>query len=192
MRRQSAISALLVAALVMSGWAGTGCGGGGGGGGGGPTEPPPPASSISFSADASAGANSIYLSSGGGSGSVFILEVDAQSVTDLYGASFVVSYPDDLLDFTRNSEEEGSFLSESGSVDTDLQVSERTSGEIVVGVTRLGEEPGASGSGNLVSLRFTRRAAGSGPIEMVDQAAVDSFGDVQEDVTWIGGSVTVR
>ena len=192
MKRRWVLAGLMVVVLTATGWVSTGCGGGGGGGGGSPTEPPPPSSGISFSADSSAGANSIYLSSGGGSGSVFILDVDAQSVTDLYGVSFVLTYPDNLLSFTRDSQEEGSFLSESGSVDTDLQVSQRTAGEVVVGISRLGEVPGAAGSGNLLSLRFTRRAAGSGAMEMTDHDAVDSFGDVQLDVTWISGTVTVR
>lgn len=191
MKWQSVVSALTLVVLSATGWVSIGCGGGGGGGGG-PTEPPPPSSSISFSPSGSAGANSISLSSGGGSGSTFILDVDAQSVTDLYGVSFILTYPDNLLGFTRDSEEEGSFLSESGSVDTDLQVRERTAGEVVVGISRLGEVPGASGSGNLLSLRFTRRSAGSGPMEMTENDAVDSFADVQLDITWVNGSVTVR
>lgn len=190
--------ATLVAAAVMllgSGWLGIGCGGGGGGGGG-PTTPPnpiPPPSNITFTPDSSGGSNSISLSTGsGGSGSVFVLDVDAQSVTDLYGVSFVLEYPSDLLKFTRNSESEGTFLSEGGQVDTDLQVSERTSGEVVVGITRLGIVPGASGSGTLLSLEFTRRAAGTDRMDMVDHDALDSIGDVQLDVTWVSGSVTVR
>jgi hypothetical protein len=151
-----------------------------------------PPSGISFTPDSSAGANSIYLSSGGGSGSVFILDVDVQSVTDLYGASFIVSFPDDLLSYTKDSESEGSFLSDGGSIDTDLQVSRRQAGKVTVGISRLGEVPGASGSGNLLSLEFTRKSAGTGSIEMMDHDAIDSFGEVQIDVTWIGGSVTVR
>jgi len=186
---------MVVSALVLagSGWLVTGCGGGGGGGG--PTTPPPvnPPSSISFSPDSSAGSNSIYLSTGqGGSGSLFVLDVDTQSVTDLYGASFVLEYPNNLLAFRKKSESEGSFLSDGGEFRTDLQVKQRTPGEITVGITRLGEVPGASGSGTLLSLEFTRRSVGSGPMEMVQHNALDQYGVVQADVTWIGGSVTVR
>ena len=154
-----------------------------------PTVPP---SGITFSPDSSAGSNSIALSSGGGSGNVFILDVDAQSVTDLYGVSFLLTYPNDLLSYSKNSESEGTFLSESGDVDTDLQVSQRQPGELTVGISRLGEVPGVSGSGNLLSLEFTRRSAGSGPLEMTDHDAVDSLGEIQVEVTWISGSVTVR
>jgi len=191
MKWKSAFIVLSAAALAGSGWLSTGCGGGGGGG---PTSPPPtvPPSGISFTPDSSAGANSIYLSSGGGSGSVFILDVDAQSVTDLYGVSFLLSYPDNLLSYTKNSESEGSFLSDGGDIDTDLQVNQRRPGEVTVGISRFGEVPGASGSGNLLSLEFTRKSAGSGSMEMMDHDALDSFGEVQIDVTWIGGSVTVR
>lgn len=186
---------LLAVALVLvaASWFSIGCGGGGGGGPTSPPNPGPPPSSISFSSDSSAGADSIYLSTGsGGGGSVLVLDVDVQSVTDLYGVSFVLEYPEDFLSFSKNSESEGSFLSDGGQEDTDLQVSERTAGEVIVGITRLGTVPGASGSGNLLSLEFTRKAAGSGRMEMVDNDALDSFGDVQLDVTWISGSVTVR
>jgi len=176
--------------LMSSSWVSTGCGGGGGGGG--PTAPPPPSSGISFSSDSSSGSNSIRLSSGGGSGSLFILDVDAQSVTDLYGVSFILHYPANLLAYSNNSETEGTFLSENGSVDTDLQVTERQAGEVIVGISRLGEIPGAAGSGTLLSLEFNRRASGTGRMEMMDHDALDSFGDVQVEVTWVSGTVTVR
>ncbi len=185
------ILALGVVLLLGSGWVSTGCGGGGGGGG--PTSPPPPPSSgISFNPDSGGGSNSISLSSGGGSGSLFILDVDASSVTDLYGVSFILHYPNDLLAYSRNSESEGTFLSENGTVATDLQASERQAGEVTVGISRLGEVPGATGSGLLLSLEFTRRSAGTGRMDMMDHDALDSFGEVQVDVTWVSGSVTVR
>jgi len=152
-----------------------------------------PPSGVTFTPDASAGANSIYLSAGqGGSSSALVLEVDAQSVTDLYGVGFLLRYPDDLLSYSKNSAAEGSFLSESGEVDIDLQVRERSDGELTVGISRLGEVPGATGSGTLLSLEFTRKSAGSGPMEMADHDALDSYGEVQVAVTWIGGSVSVR
>ena len=182
--------ALGVALLLGSGWVSTGCGGGGGGGG--PTSPPPPSTGITFSSDSGGGSNSISLSSGGGSGSVFILDVEASNVTDLYGVSFTLHYPAQLLAYSRNSESEGTFLSEGGSVDTDLQASERQAGEVTVGISRLGEVSGASGSGLLLSLEFTRRSAGTGRMDMMDHDALDSYGDVQLDVTWVSGSVTVR
>lgn len=191
MKRRLTFLGVSAVLLLASGWATTGCGGGGGGGG--PTgPPPPPASSISFTPDSSGGSNSISLSSGGGSSSVFILDVDARSVTDLYGVSFILTYPDTLLAFSNNSESEGTFLSESGSVATDLQAAERTPGEVTVGITRLGDVPGASGSGLLLSLEFTRRAAGTGRMDMTDTNALDSVGVVQADITWVSGSVTVR
>lgn len=189
MRWARGLLAPSVVLLLFFGWVSTGCGGGGGGG---PTAPPPPTSGISFSPDSSSGSNSIRLSSGGGSGSTFILDVDAQSVTDLYGVSFVLHYPATLLAYSNNSETEGTFLSESGAVNTDLQVNERRAGEVTVGISRLGEVPGASGSGPLLSLEFTRRAAGTGRMEMMDHDALDSFGEVQVEVSWISGSVTVR
>ena len=192
MKWRMTLAALSAVCLLASSWASTGCGGGGGGGGG-PTNPPTiPPSGISFSPDASASANSISLSSGGGSGSLFILDVEVQGVTDVYGVSFLLTYPDSLLAFSRNSESAGTFLSANGEFEIDLQASERNAGEVTVGISRLGEVAGASGSGLLLSLEFTRRAAGTGRMEMTDHDALDSYGVVQGEVDWISGSITVR
>ena len=124
-------------------------GGGGGGGGGGPTQPPPPVvppSGVTFTPDRTPGGNSVFLGAGtGGSATVFVLDVEAQTVTDLYGVSFVLKYPDDLLGFRRGSASEGPFLN--GSFRTELIVKQRSPGELTVGISRINEVPGATGSG---------------------------------------------
>jgi len=182
-----------LALLLLAGIITTATCGGGGGGGGGPTQPPAPQSSVVYTPDASAGSNSIYLGTGSGSaGSTWVMNISAQSVSDLYGVSLLIDFPSNLLSFSDDSESEGSFLDGGGDFDTELVVRERGgSGEITVGLSRLGLVPGADGSGMLLSLRFNARSSGTGTIDIRNGAAVDSLGVVQEDVTFIGGSVRV-
>ena len=181
-------SVLLIAGLV---WFGIGCGGGGGGG---PTQPPPPVvppSGVTFTPDRAASGNSVFLDAGvGGSATVFVLAVEAQSVTDLYGVSFVLEYPNNLLAYRKGSATEGPFLN--GDNSTDLIVKQRTPGELTVGISRLKEVPGATGSGLLLSLEFETRNSGSGSMRLSEEAAIDSVGQAQEDVSFIGGTVNVR
>ena len=133
----------------------------------------------------------MFLDAGsGGSASVFVLAVETQSVTDLYGVSFVLEYPTDLLSFRKGSANEGAFLN--GSFDTELLVRQRSSGELTVGISRIGEEPGATGSGLLLTLEFDTRNSGTGTLTLSEEAAVDSFGQQQVDVTFIGGSIQIR
>jgi hypothetical protein len=184
-----ALNGFAIAGLA---WLAIGCGGGGGGGG--PTQPPPPVvppSGVTFTPDRTAGGNSVFLGAGsGGSANVFVLDVEAQTVTDLYGVSFVLNYPDDLLGFRKGTASEGPFLD--GSFRTELIVKQRSPGELTVGISRINEVPGATGSGLLLSLEFDTRNSGSGSMTLSDEAAIDSFGQEQVDVTFVGGSVNVR
>ena len=166
-----------------------GCGGGGGGGGG-PTEPPPPSSGVQFTPAAAAGADSIYLAQGsGGVANRFVLDVRASQVTDLYGVSFNLEFPSARLRFIPGGTTEGSFLSANGS--TDLIVEEDSPGVLVVGLSLLGNVGGRDGSGTLLSLAFEPVSAGSGPLQMREHDAVNSAGDVMDQIQWIGGSVSV-
>lgn len=180
--------------MVIAGllWFGTGCGGSGGGGGG-PTEPPPPTlppSGVTFTPDRAASGNSVFLDAGsGGSATVFVLNVEVTSVTDLYGVGFVLKYPNNLLGYRKGSAQEGSFLAGER---VELIVKQRSPGELTVGISRIREVPGVSGTGVLLSLEFDTRNAGSGSMNLSDEVAVDSVGQAQEDVNFIGGTVNVR
>ncbi len=164
-----------------------GCGGGGGGG---PTEPPPPSSGVTFTPTGSAGANSIYLAQGTNTASNrFVLDVKVSQVDDLYGVSFNLAYPNARLRWISGGTKEGSFLSSGGS--TDLIVEAGSPGVLIIGHSLLGDVDGESGSGTLLSLEFEPISAGSGSLGMVRHDAVNSFGDVMTEVSWIGGSVSV-
>lgn len=158
---------------------------GGGGGGGNPVEPtpPPPQQGITFTPQ-SAGANSISLVAGAATNATTLfLEVRATSVTNLYGVAFDLRYPSSVLQFV--GADPGDFLGNST-----LHAAEPTAGTLVVGMSRLGAVPGASGSGLLMTLEFRATAAGQGSFTFAENSAVDASGQPLS-LTWAAGAVTV-
>jgi len=163
------------------------CGGGGGGGGGGMTPPTMPQTGVMFTAG-SATAPAIRLTRGAGSsGTVLEVEVRSDSVNDLYGVAFDLTFPSSVLRYDGYSE--GSQLS-SGGTQTSLQVAQAGSGQLVIGHSRLGDVAGSSGSGVLLTLRFTAISSGSGSLSFAANQAFDSAGDALGDVSWAGGTVS--
>ncbi len=188
MRRHLA-SLLAVAGIALG--SGSGCGGGGGGGG--PTQPPPPPPQpgITFTQSGTAGQNSVALATGaGGSTTVLVLELRASAVQNLYGMSFDLRYPETVLRY--DGVTQGSALSAGGAFTTSLQAVENPAGNLVVGLTRLGAVAGMSGSGTLLTLQFTARAAGSGSFTFVAPSAVAPDGTPLAGVTWVAGTAQVR
>ncbi|MDH3254810.1 MAG: cohesin domain-containing protein [Acidobacteriota bacterium] len=182
---------LIVAGLTL------GCGGGGGGGS--PTTPPPPpppppppSEGIFFTAEAMPGDNTIFLEGidTTNTDARFVVEVRANELEDVYGVSFDLQYPTDLITWRRGNFSEGSFLNEGGSVETQILVDRRPSGNIVVGITRVGEEEGVSGSGVLLTLEFINEVvAGTGELTFSDNDVVNAAGDIDGDSQWLAGSV---
>jgi general secretion pathway protein D len=164
----------------------------GGGGGNGPTQPPPPPPpGITFTAAGVAPVNSVALGSGaGGTATTLVLEVRATQVTNLYGLSFDLQYPATVLRY--DGATEGTLLNANGTVQTSLQVVESPAGTLVVGFTRLGTAGGLNGSGTLLTLRFSARAAGSGPFTFVAPTAVDPNGQALAGLSFVAGSAEVR
>jgi hypothetical protein len=118
-----------------------------------------------------------------------VLEVVASDVEDLYGVAFDILYPATALDFVRV--EEGSFLSAEG-IGTTLQVADDGSGTLIIGLTRLGEADGVSGSGVLMTVTFQAAGNGGGSLVFDQERAVNRRGATIPGVTWAGGSVTVQ
>jgi hypothetical protein len=165
----------------------TACGGGGGGGGGTTTEVPPPQSSLVFTPGA-ASASGISLASGAGSGpTTLVLEIRANSVQSLYGVAFDLSFPANLLRLDASAR--GSFLGDESN--TTLALVQSTPGNLVIGLSRLGTLPGVSGSGVLLTLRFTSLTSGSGAFAFTRNSAVDAAGSPLSGLSWSGGSVQV-
>jgi hypothetical protein len=149
-------------------------------GGGSPTAPvsPVPAGGIGFS-PATPGDAAVAIR-GSASGSTLEIEVYAAGVDDLYGLSFELRFPADLLRFENHGR--GVFPS--------LETRETGAGRLLVGATHLGSVAGLSGDGAIVVARFTAIANGNGRFDFSGEEAFDSFGD-RLVLNWHGGTVVV-
>ena len=160
---------------------------GGGGGGGSPVEPtptPPPSQpSLVFTPQGGAGTGVSLAAGAGSTATTLILEVRANSVNDLYGVAFDLSYPANLVQYVRTTQ--GPLLA--GGT---LQVAPGT-GTLVVGLSNLGPVPGASGSGVLMILEFRASGAGQGSFTFSRNVAVNSAGQSINGLSWGTGTVRV-
>jgi hypothetical protein len=162
---------------------------GGGGGGNNPTPPPQPTPGVTFTPTAASGANRMVMAhENPGNATTFVLQVNADQMTGLYGAGFDLTYPTAQLSYV--SAEEGPFLNADGSP-TSLQVTETAPGTLVVGVTRLGNISGASGSATVVRFVFAVQSAGTGSLLFTNTSAFGPNGSARGDIGWFGGSVRV-
>jgi len=160
---------------------------GGGGGGSSPVEPTPtpPTTqpSLVFTPQGGAGTGLSLAAGAGSTATTLILEVRANSVTDLYGVAFDLSYPANLVQYVRAAQ--GPLLA--GGT---LQVAPGT-GNLVVGLSNLGPVPGASGSGVLMTLEFRAIGAGQGSFSFSRNVAVNSAGQSINGLSWGTGTVRV-
>ena len=156
-----------------------------------PPPPPPPTEGVFFTPDGIPASSTIYLEGQDteDSTSSFVVEVRANDVEDLYGVSFDLQYPSDLLTWRRGKYEEGTFLN-SGGAETKILIDRRPAGNLVIGIARVGDAEGVSGSGLLLSLEFVNEAVvGTGVFSFSDNDLVDSFGGIQEGSQWLAGSI---
>ncbi|MCY3592160.1 MAG: cohesin domain-containing protein [Acidobacteria bacterium] len=149
-------------------------------GGGSPTAPVSPIATrgVSFSAATPDGA-AIALR-GNASGSILEIEVYAVGVEDLYGLSFELRFPANLLRY--ESHGQGVFPS--------LEASETAAGQLLVGASHLGPVAGLSDGGPIVVVRFAAIASGNGRLDFSGEEAFDSFGD-RLALNWHGGTVSI-
>ncbi|MEW6089104.1 MAG: secretin N-terminal domain-containing protein [bacterium] len=88
----------------------------------------------------------------------FSLEIMVNNISDLFAVPFYITYNPKVLQFV--SAKEGSFLGQDGNTTTFLFSNDVNRGRVIVGLTRLGQVKGVSGSGLLMSVNF--KASGTG------------------------------
>ncbi|MDX1997863.1 MAG: cohesin domain-containing protein [Thermoanaerobaculia bacterium] len=162
--------------------------GGGGGGGGGPQPPTRPLPGITLTPAGAASPAFRLVSGPASTTTVLEVEVRADGVSDLYGLAFDLSYPSAQLRF--DSFAEGNFLAGAGT-NSSLQVVRDGSNRLIVGFTRLGAAAGVSGSGVLLTLRFTAIGAGLGDLVYLRNRSYTPNGTEQTGVNWAGANVNV-
>ncbi len=182
------LAALLVATIVSA------CGGGGGGGNGGGTPPPqpptpPPTASIQFTPDGAPAARTVFLArSAATTANTLFLEIRASQMPGLYGVSFDLSYPAALLDLMTFTP--GDFFAR-GTGMPSIQLSESPDGNLIVGATLLGNQPGIVGDGVILTIEMPAVAGGTGNFVFSGQDAVDRDGRALFGVSYLAGSVQV-
>jgi len=135
---------------------------------------------------ATAPATGISIASGTGTNqSTLILEIRANSVSDLYGIAFDLRYPSGILQLVQASS--GTFL---GSA-TLQSVPGSGTGLLIVGLSKLGAVSGTNGSGVLMTLEFRAIAAGQGTFSFEQNSAVSSSGQAITNFGWSAGTVQV-
>jgi len=137
--------------------------------------------------------------SDGDSGDCALLYVDltVTDVDDLFAANFVVSYPSDRVAF-RNVSAAGSILSANNTA-VDVKASVTGTGEVTVGLTRVGATEGVNvvGGQRLARLTFVRIASsGSGQLSFTTGELLNS-GDpapppqIIPNTIWLGGTIGI-
>jgi hypothetical protein len=118
-------------------------------------------------------------------GDEYFLSVNIHEVTDLYGVGFTIQFAPYGRTQIASDVLEGDFLSAGGTVSTGFAYSISVfDGTVKVGITRLGNVPGASGSGTLMTFKLTKTEAGASPIEIISSELLDSNLDKMDHVTF--------
>ena len=108
------------------------------------------------------------------------VEIVAAGVEGLYGLSFELLFPANLLRY----EEPGAGVFPS------FEIREAGPGRLLVGASHLGAVTGLSGDGTVAVVRFTAVANGSGTFTFGTQEAFDRFGDLI-GLDWAGATIDV-
>jgi hypothetical protein len=109
--------------------------------------------------------------------------VRSGGIQDLYGVAFDLQYPANLLQLTAATP--GDLLPGAS-----FQQSSTVTGNVVIGVSRLGIVPGVSGAGVVARLEWKPLVSGTGVLSFSRNAALDSKAAPISGVTWIAGSFT--
>jgi general secretion pathway protein D len=92
-------------------------------------------------------------------GDQFILTIQTDHAGELYSAPFYLQYDPQALEFIGLSE--GQFLKKDGNLTAFIYSVNPDTGEIIIGLSRLGDVSGATGSGTLALATFRAKSPGN-------------------------------
>ena len=93
-------------------------------------------------------------------GEVISLTVSVERIEQLYSAPFHLTYNPSLFELIKVSE--GNFLKKDGKETAFFQANNSEAGQVVIGLSRLGQVGGVTGSGILATFTFRSKSAGVG------------------------------
>ena len=191
-----AVFGLLLSALCLS------CGGGG--------SSDPSGTTWTVTPDSIAGVSSIVLYKNLSQSSADVLAVDVAvhsvMAASVYGAALDLGFDSSVIVWNGSGVSSctgsaagcmtGNFLEQTSlnGVLYDVTLQQGTTNKLIIGVAQTGNDPGATGSGTLVTLFFNRVAAGTTPLEFSDNALRNpppSSSDIS-GINWFGATVTAQ
>ncbi|MBI5787606.1 MAG: hypothetical protein HZA78_01955 [Candidatus Schekmanbacteria bacterium] len=121
------------------------------------------------------------------------VQVNVADVSDLYAASFDLTYDPAVLQFS-DPVTEGNFLNQDGQPTSLLATDDPASGKLIVGISRLGDVSGISGAGNLATVCFkvVGDYCSSSAISFTEAVLETPVQDGEISATWNGGTITVK
>lgn len=114
-------------------------------------------------------------------GDVFTIAVKVDKVEDLWSAGFTIKFAPYSAILMASEVTEGDFLKQGGYYTFFAKTINAFKGTVKIGMTRLFTpglpNVGASGTGTLATMKFTVLEAGESPLEIVEEALIDSSGN---------------
>jgi hypothetical protein len=157
-----------------------------------PTDPPPPPPAnpeITFTpANGNPGANTVSLQLNATSGNRLDLDIRLTSVTNVSSMAFDLTFNPNSLSYVMFSE--GTFFNQDGEA-VSVLVDENPAGRLIVGVARLGDVGGVSGTGVALTLTFNGVSNGGSSMGFENSTLLDPDLNAVDGVQWFGGSATV-
>jgi hypothetical protein len=157
-----------------------------------PTEPPPPDGGdpeITFTpANGNPGANTVTLQLNSSTGNRLDLDVQLTSVNNVGSMAFDLTFNPSVLSYVQAAE--GTFFNQDGAP-VSILVDENPAGTLIVGVARLGDVGGVSGSGVALTLTFNGAGNGGSALGFANTSLLDPDLTPLDGVQWFGGDATV-
>jgi hypothetical protein len=157
-----------------------------------PTDPPPPPPQdpeITFTpANGNPGANTVSLQLNATTANRLDLDIQLTSVTDVSSMAFDLTFNPGVLSYVMFTE--GTFFNSDGEA-VSVLVQENPAGRLIVGVARLGDVGGVSGSGVALTLTFNGAGNGNSTLGFENRSLLDPDLNAVDGVQWFGGSAAV-
>jgi len=157
-----------------------------------PTEPPPVDGGdpeITFTpANGNPGSNTVSLQLNAATGNRLDLDLQITSVTNVGSMAFDLTFNPSVLSYVQSAE--GTFFNQDGAP-VSILVEENPSGTLIVGVARLGDVGGVSGSGVALTLTFNGAGNGGSALGFSNNSLLDPDLNPLDGVQWFGGDASV-
>lgn len=157
-----------------------------------PTDPPPPPPQdpeITFTpANGNPGSNTVSLQLNATTGNRLDLDIRLTSVNNVSSMAFDLTFNPSVLSYVMFSE--GTFFNQDGE-SISVLVEENPAGRLIVGVARLGDVGGVSGTGVALTLTFNGAGNGNSTLGFENSSLLDPDLNALDGIQWFGGSASV-